>query len=329
MEPSKKRGRSDMWGHFKLIALDKVRCLVCSAELKYHGNTSSMIRHFSTKHGAVVNQGKTNKEDKKQDVDEALMNVLEKDSQPISIVDALLLSDSMERPRKRGRSDMWEYFSQITPDKVRCSVCSAELKYHGNTSSMIRHFATKHGVAVNQGKTNKEDQKQDGDEALVNMLVKDSQPFSIVDALLLSDSMERPRKTGRSDMWEYFSQITPDKVRCSVCSAELKYHGNTSSMIRHFSTKHGVPINQGKTNQEGRKRELDEALVNMLVKDSQPLSIVDDCGFKEFVALLDPTYTLPSKLALKDMVIQRYKQRKTMVKAHEQEDGDSDPDPDC
>ncbi|MEQ2161808.1 hypothetical protein GOODEAATRI_013324, partial [Goodea atripinnis] len=94
-----------------------VRCLVCSAELKYHGNTSSMIRHFSTKHGAVVNQGKTNKEDKKQDVDEALMNVLEKDSQPISIVDALLLSDSMERPRKRGRSDMWEYFSQITPDK--------------------------------------------------------------------------------------------------------------------------------------------------------------------------------------------------------------------
>ncbi|KAJ4924370.1 hypothetical protein JOQ06_000610 [Pogonophryne albipinna] len=41
----------------------------------------------------------------------------------------------------------------------------------------------------------------------------------------------------------------------------------------------------------------------MVVKDSQPFSIVDDCGFKELVALLDPTYTLPSRRALKDMVI--------------------------
>lgn len=35
-------------------------------------------------------------------------------------------------------------------------------------------------------------------------------------------------------------------------------------------------------------------------KGSQPFSIVDDCGFKEFVALLDPTYTLPSRQAPKE-----------------------------
>ncbi|KAM4740814.1 zinc finger BED domain-containing protein 4-like [Anableps anableps] len=230
----------------------------------------------------------------------------------------------MESSRKRGRSDMWGHFKLIAPDKVQCSFCSGELKYHGNTSSMIRHFTTQHGGVVNQGNTN-QDQKQDLGEALVNMLVKDSQPSSIVDALLLSDSGGQPRKRGRSDMWEYFNLITPDKVQCSVCSAELKYHGNTSSMIRHYSTKHGAAVNQGKTNQEDRKRELDEALVNMLVKDSQPFSIVDDCGFKEFVALLDPTYTLPSKQTLKDMVIQRYKGQMTKVKGHV-EDGDSDPD---
>lgn len=70
---------------------------------------------------------------------------------------------------------------------------------------------------------------------------------------------------------------------------------------------------------------LDEALVNMLVKDSQPFSIVDDCGFKEFVALLDPTYTLPSKQALKQMVIQRYGGQKNTIKGHaEDEDSDTD-----
>ena len=66
---------------------------------------------------------------------------------------------------------------------------------------------------------------------------------------------------------------------------------------------------------EDRKKKLDEALVNMVVKDSQPFSIVNDCGFKEFVALLDPTYTPPSRRALKNMVLQRYEEEKTKAKA--------------
>ena len=64
-----------------------------------------------------------------------------------------------------------------------------------------------------------------------------------------------------------------------------------------------------------RKRELDGALVNMVVKDLQPFSIVDDCGFKELVALLDPKYTLPSRRALKEMVVKRYEEEKTKAKA--------------
>ena len=40
---------------------------------------------------------------------------------------------------------------------------------------------------------------------------------------------------------------------------------------------------------------IDNALVNMIVKDSQPFTIVDDAGFREFVGLLDPTYIIPSR----------------------------------
>ncbi|MED6295308.1 hypothetical protein CHARACLAT_030380 [Characodon lateralis] len=35
--------------------------------------------------------------------------------------------------------------------------------------------------------------------------------------------------------------------------------------------------------------ELDKALVNFIVKDSQPFTVVDDPGFRAFVAKLDPT----------------------------------------
>lgn len=64
-----------------------------------------------------------------------------------------------------------------------------------------------------------------------------------------------------------------------------------------------------------RKQELDEALVNMIVKDLQPFSIVDDSGFKDFVALLDLTYTLPSRRALKNMVVQKYEEEKIKARA--------------
>lgn len=85
-------------------------------------------------------------------------------------------------------------------------------------------------------------------------------------------------------------------------------------MIRHFTAKHGAALNQGNTSVD-RKRELDGALVNMVVKDLQPFSIVDDCGFKELVALLDPRYTLPSRRVLKEMVVKRYEEEKTKAKA--------------
>ncbi|XP_068190504.1 E3 SUMO-protein ligase ZBED1-like isoform X1 [Antennarius striatus] len=86
-------------------------------------------------------------------------------------------------------------------------------------------------------------------------------------------------------------------------------------MIRHFTAKHGAAGNQGTPNQVDWKRELDEALVNLVVKDWQPFSIVDDCGFKEFVGLLDPSYVLPYRRALKSMVLQKYEEEKTKAKA--------------
>ncbi|CAM4480223.1 unnamed protein product [Leuciscus chuanchicus] len=58
------------------------------------------------------------------------------------------------------------------------------------------------------------------------------------------------------------------------------------------------------------QRELDEALINMVVKDLQPFTIVDDEGFREFVNKLDPSYVLPSRKVLKIMVSEKYNKAK-------------------
>lgn len=66
----------------------------------------------------------------------------------------------------------------------------------------------------------------------------------------------------------------------------------------------------------GRKKELDYTLVNMIVKDLQPFSIVEDEGFKEFVKKLDPTYVLPARKTVKSMVRQKYQEEKQKAMEH-------------
>ena len=57
-----------------------------------------------------------------------------------------------------------------------------------------------------------------------------------------------------------------------------------------------------------RKEMIDGALLDMIVKDCQPFSIVEDVGFKKFVSLLDPNYILPSRKALKTIVVTKFEE---------------------
>ena len=59
---------------------------------------------------------------------------------------------------------------------------------------------------------------------------------------------------------------------------------------------------------------IDGALLDMVVKDCQPFSIVEDVGFKKFVSLLDPNYILPSRKALKAMVATKFEEEKEKAK---------------
>ncbi|KAK7909453.1 hypothetical protein WMY93_014137 [Mugilogobius chulae] len=63
------------------------------------------------------------------------------------------------------------------------------------------------------------------------------------------------------------------------------------------------------------KEALDACLVDMIIKDCQPFSIVEGEGFREFVKLAAPTYVLPSRKSLKAMVEKKYVEEKEKAKA--------------
>lgn len=56
-----------------------------------------------------------------------------------------------------------------------------------------------------------------------------------------------------------------------------------------------------------RTKQLNQKVLEMIIKDLQPFSIVEDPGFKSLVAALDPTYQLPSRTTLSRALLpQRY-----------------------
>ena len=56
-----------------------------------------------------------------------------------------------------------------------------------------------------------------------------------------------------------------------------------------------------------RCKKLDTSLVDMIATDIQPMSVVEDKGFQEFVNALDPRYVLPSRRTItRSMLPTRY-----------------------
>ncbi|KAK1907018.1 putative AC9 transposase [Dissostichus eleginoides] len=72
-----------------------------------------------------------------------------------------------------------------------------------------------------------------------------------------------------------------------------------------------------KRNWVTRKQDL-EALVNLILIDTQPFNVVEDVGFRAFVALLDPNYVVPTRQAIKAMVEARYVQERNTAIAEMQ-----------
>ncbi|XP_070399388.1 zinc finger BED domain-containing protein 4-like [Nothobranchius furzeri] len=134
--------------------------------------------------------------------------------------------------------------------------------------------------------------------------------------------MEPERKRKVSAVWDHFDLLTANKVKCRICSAELSYTNNsTSSMLRHYRVKHEneEEANTPRPNTESRKIALDQAVLNFIIKDCQPLSIVESEGFRGLIQALDPSYALPTRKTVKEMMAKKHAEELERVKREVQQ----------
>ncbi|XP_069374455.1 E3 SUMO-protein ligase ZBED1 isoform X1 [Paralichthys olivaceus] len=133
--------------------------------------------------------------------------------------------------------------------------------------------------------------------------------------------------TKTSKVWEHFSLVTANKkITCKVCKADLAYHGSTSVMQEHLKRKHVGQLNETESDSPRPKKRatmdpflqkrqmctpqrataLTESVLQMLIYDMRPLSVVDGAGFQQMIAQFNPDYILPSRTHFTHLMQQKY-----------------------
>ncbi|XP_005113571.2 zinc finger BED domain-containing protein 1-like, partial [Aplysia californica] len=154
-----------------------------------------------------------------------------------------------------------------------------------------------------------------------------------------------------SDIWNFMTRTSPTTVACNLCQCIFNHTtGSTSNLRRHLQVKHlsmtgpkplekndesvmkETPRRPGSMTQPTllttisnvskygadsiKKKALDDLLLEMITRDLQPFSIVEDRGFRGFVRGLDPRYELPSRRTLsRDLLPRKFQAEEQKLKA--------------
>lgn len=166
------------------------------------------------------------------------------------------------------RSEIWMHFTPAENNKAKakCDICRSLLSYKGGTTSNLKKHLQSKHPTILVAATR-------------GNRTEDSVPNS---SSVCAD------KTGSQETGEL--NVEPEKDGESLKS---KYQSTLASFLERPTS-------------VTRKKKLDNLLLNLILLDLQPFSIVDDKGFRAFVDELDKSYKLPSRATLTRLLPQRY-----------------------
>lgn len=155
---------------------------------------------------------------------------------------------------------MWNNFTVISDHKVKCDICTVELVYlNASTHNLKRHLQTVHTL---------EELNENTRSSAVNASVMKTEKKSAKVVLSSAVTVALANSTD-----EYVADIVADTFSDDESDIEF---------VEHKPTLSGT-----------KQRMFDEALLEMITLDYQPVCIVNDVGFRDFVTQLQPTYLMP------------------------------------
>jgi len=170
------------------------------------------------------------------------------------------------------RSSVWNNFTVISDHKVKCDICGVELVYlNASTHNLKRHLQTVHTT----------DELNKKKSRTVNVsAVKNGKKSS---AVVLSSAVT----VALASSCNAFTGST-------VASSSFTDDDSDTEFVEHKPTLSGT-----------KQRMFDEALLEMITLDYQPVCMVNDAGFRDFVAQLQPAYLMPRDRTVGNIMLPR------------------------
>ncbi|KAJ8709373.1 hypothetical protein PYW07_009199 [Mythimna separata] len=200
----------------------------------------------------------------------------------------------MADSRKMKTSNLWNCFDGATDvNKIAiCKICQSKLSYKSSTSNLKKHLERKHPTI--QFVTSKPTSSDSSQPLITQPSTSTSVPST--STTIPSDSTCRSNDNGQpSNSTNNGDGGERAKTSWPLIFAPSKpAHLNPNQNITRY-------INRKLTPNE--KKNLDRLLMQLFIFDYQPFSIVQDRGFRAFVAGLNPSYQLPDRKVLSNSLL--------------------------
>ncbi|KAJ8266600.1 hypothetical protein GJAV_G00132360 [Gymnothorax javanicus] len=241
----------------------------------------------------------------------------------------------------RRKSKVWNYYTQLSETHVECNVCKRRLSFHNSTTTMREHLVRKHSIRDSgplpssstvaapvqaqlipptsfPGNSTAAPAVAPGcmSQPVVSLVVKEEQDADITPE---SGEAKRTRTTcaansvgGATLNSNLLSSHEQDPLQPSLSG--YNYSGNSSAGNNRGNNNSDTAGTRGCSHK--RAALLTELILEMVFRDLQPLSVVEERGFRLLLGCLEPLYPAPSPSQLGSLLWHRYQILKQHLEQH-------------
>ncbi|XP_072400765.1 E3 SUMO-protein ligase ZBED1-like [Diabrotica undecimpunctata] len=187
------------------------------------------------------------------------------------------------------KSEIWNFFSDEDNSKAKCNICKSVFSYRTSVTNLKAHITRKHPSVrlcqFERGYNRQEKHEQQENPQIFggsSTHIEGAHDIGVIPATVITDSS------------------LPSTSRASSSSSGII--GSSRSEVRRIQQQ-VLSAYAPKRISMTQQKKLDQLLLNLIIKDFQPFSIVEDNGFKDFILTLNPAYKLPTRKTLSNVLL--------------------------
>eukprot|EP00057_Strongylocentrotus_purpuratus_P035145 XP_797872.3 PREDICTED: zinc finger BED domain-containing protein 1-like [Strongylocentrotus purpuratus] len=129
-----------------------------------------------------------------------------------------------------------------------------------------------------------------------------------------------------SKVWKVFNKISDNSVQCRICDKKYAYSGSsTGVMLSHIAKSHSTALDKDKSQPTMsdfikapptpmRRETITDKIVELIARESLPISLVEAGAFKALLKCLEPGYVTPSRKTVSSRIRLLYEHKKEEIR---------------